>query len=102
MNPNSRMMIVSTDAITGRRMLSSEIFMRRAGDDQRVARGQPLDDLYPRFCPQPGFYGYGVGLAALIEEYLVHAHFGDDGLRRDGNGVGDVVHADLYAYEASG
>ena len=43
-----------------------------------------------------------MGFAALVEEYLVHAHLGDDGLGRDGDGVGDVVHPDLYAYEASG
>ena len=77
-------MIVSTDAITGRRMLSSEIFMRRrfystvssfTGSPSRswsvpetisVSPGaNPCDDLYPRFRPQPGFYGYGVGFAAL-------------------------------------
>ncbi len=31
MKPNSRMMIVSTVASTGRRMLSSEMFIRRGG-----------------------------------------------------------------------
>ena len=40
-------------------------------------------------------------LASLVEEYLVDAHLRHEGLGRDGDGVGNFVHADLHRRKAS-
>jgi len=85
-------MIVSTVDNTGRRMLSSEIFIRRRDYSTtssltgRSVRScsvpevisvsptfSPLDNLNAGLGPQAGLHLDGLSLSAFVEIYLVHA-----------------------------